>query len=352
MSSSTFFYFFVTILALVLLVVNLIFAPHNPYKEKNAAFECGYTSFLGQSRIQFSISFFIFALLFLLFDLEILLVYPYLVSAYTNETYGLVILFIFLLALTLGFAFELGKKALSIDSKQMHKTNKGNNSNISILPLKFSLPQVNNLLNILNTGSNSIVPNVLNVRYFGSTTFIGGISAATVFTVSITFGLTSYVIYNALGNLLEHRHYNPYIDHRYTVLVDFLRQAQNKLRAAFEQYDNEPEELNRLLRQEGFSTEQPLTWQAFNFLWHQPRLGAGNVMESAVAIAETLAEDIPLSDKRVLPNPIQLSLYYKIVGCGSKITFLWAQEHIHRDDLFGTAREMQGYIDELLDLLT
>lgn len=119
MTSITFFLFFIPILAFVLLAVNLIFAPHNPYKEKNNAFECGFTSFMGQNRTQFSISFFIFALLFLLFDLEILLVYPYLVSSYVNEVYGLFVLLVFLLALTLGFAFELGKKALTIDSRQM-----------------------------------------------------------------------------------------------------------------------------------------------------------------------------------------------------------------------------------------
>ena len=118
MTSATFFFLFIPILAFVLLAINYVFAPHNPYKEKNGVFECGFTSFLGQNRTQFSISFFIFALLFLLFDLEILLVYPYLVSSYLNESYGLVTLLIFLLALTLGFAFELGKKALSIDSKQ------------------------------------------------------------------------------------------------------------------------------------------------------------------------------------------------------------------------------------------
>lgn len=106
-------------LAFILLAVNLIFAPHNPYMEKNSAFECGFSSFLGQNRTQFSVSFFIFALLFLLFDLEILLVYPYLVSAYTNGVYGLAVMLMFLLALTLGFAFELGKKALFIDSRQM-----------------------------------------------------------------------------------------------------------------------------------------------------------------------------------------------------------------------------------------
>ena len=121
MSSTIFFFLFIPLLAFILLAVNLIFAPHNPYMEKNNVFECGFSSFLGQNRTQFSISFFIFALLFLLFDLEILLVYPYLVSAYTNGAYGLAIMLMFLLALTLGFAFELGKKALHIDSRQMSK---------------------------------------------------------------------------------------------------------------------------------------------------------------------------------------------------------------------------------------
>ena len=119
MTSTTFFFVFIPLLAIILLAVNLIFAPHNPYQEKDSAFECGFHSFLGQNRTQFSISFFIFALLFLLFDLEILLVYPYVVSAYTNGIYGLVIMLIFFLALTLGFAFELGKNALKIDSRQM-----------------------------------------------------------------------------------------------------------------------------------------------------------------------------------------------------------------------------------------
>jgi NADH-ubiquinone oxidoreductase chain 3 len=119
MTSTTFFFVFIPLLAVILLAVNLIFAPHNPYQEKDSVFECGFHSFLGQNRTQFSISFFVFALLFLLFDLEILLVYPYVVSAYANSIYGLVIMLIFFLVLTLGFAFELGKNALKIDSRQM-----------------------------------------------------------------------------------------------------------------------------------------------------------------------------------------------------------------------------------------
>ena len=120
MTSITFFVIFIPILAIILLSVNLLLAPHNPYQEKNSAFECGFHSFLGQNRSQFSISFFIFALLFLLFDLEILLIYPYLVSGYLNSIYGLTIMLIFFLLLTLGFCFELNKNALKIDSRQLY----------------------------------------------------------------------------------------------------------------------------------------------------------------------------------------------------------------------------------------
>ena len=118
MINTTFFIIFIPILAILLLFINLILAPHNPYQEKNNVFECGYHSFLGQNRTQFSISFFIFGLMFLLFDLEIVLVYPYSVSGYHNDIYGLSIMLVFFIGLTLGFIFELGKNALTIDSKQ------------------------------------------------------------------------------------------------------------------------------------------------------------------------------------------------------------------------------------------
>lgn len=118
MLSQIYFFIFIPILAILLLALNFVFAPHNPYEEKNSVFECGFHSFLGQNRSEFSISFFIFALLFLLFDLEILLVYPYVVSSYVNSIFGLIIMLIFFLILTIGFAFELGKNALYIESKQ------------------------------------------------------------------------------------------------------------------------------------------------------------------------------------------------------------------------------------------
>jgi len=116
----TFFLIFIPIISIIFLIINFIFANHSPYLEKDSAFECGFHSFLEQNRIQFTISFFIFALLFLIFDLEILLVYPYIVSAYNNEMYGLIFMLVFFLLLTVGFAYELGKNALKIDSKQIY----------------------------------------------------------------------------------------------------------------------------------------------------------------------------------------------------------------------------------------
>ena len=114
----TLFILFVSIIALLFLFINLIFAPHNPYQEKYSIFECGFHSFLGQNRSQFSISFFLFALVFLIFDLEITLVFPFAVSGYTNNVYGFIIALLFIAIVTIGFVFELGKNALKIDSRQ------------------------------------------------------------------------------------------------------------------------------------------------------------------------------------------------------------------------------------------
>src|SRR6185437_7668114 len=128
MSSMTIFIIFVCIIALLFLAINLIFAPHNPYQEKYSIFECGFHSFLGQNRTQFGIKFFIFALVYLLLDLEIVMIYPFAVSEYENGIYGLLIVLIFIGIITVGFVFELGKSALKIESRQslvyLYKSNK------------------------------------------------------------------------------------------------------------------------------------------------------------------------------------------------------------------------------------
>jgi len=133
----TFFIVVVSILALLFLVVNLILAPHNPYQEKYSIFECGFHSFLGQNRTQFGIKFFIYALIYLLLDLEILLIYPFAVSEYINNLYGLIITLIFIIIITVGFVFELGKGALKIDSRQ--------NINISKKVNSFNVMYINSI---------------------------------------------------------------------------------------------------------------------------------------------------------------------------------------------------------------
>ena len=118
MSSVIVFFLFIPILAVVLLSLNLLLAPHNPYEEKNSVFECGFHSFLKQNRSQFTIAFFRYGMLFMLFDIELLFGYPFVVSAYINSGFGLIILLIFFSLLTIGLVFELGKNALTIETRQ------------------------------------------------------------------------------------------------------------------------------------------------------------------------------------------------------------------------------------------
>ena len=117
MSSMTFFATLIFIIAALFLFINFVFAPHHSYEEKDSMFECGFHSFQ-QSRSPFNIAFFIYALVYLLLDLEILLTFPFAVSEYVNNIYGLIITLGFITIITIGFVYELGKGALKIPSKQ------------------------------------------------------------------------------------------------------------------------------------------------------------------------------------------------------------------------------------------
>ena len=101
MSSMTFFFILSAVLAVLFLALNFIFAPHNPYQEKYSIFECGFHSFLGQNRTQFGVKFFIFALVYLLLDLEIVMIYPFAVSEYINNVYGLLVTLGFIVIITI-----------------------------------------------------------------------------------------------------------------------------------------------------------------------------------------------------------------------------------------------------------
>jgi NADH:ubiquinone oxidoreductase subunit 3 (subunit A) len=112
---NTLFIFFIIIpvLVFILLGLNLLLAVHNPDPEKVSAFECGFISIYGQTRIPFNIQFYLVAILFLIFDLEIFYLVPLTVSMYHISIYGLGIFLIFFIILTVGFIYELGQKVIN-----------------------------------------------------------------------------------------------------------------------------------------------------------------------------------------------------------------------------------------------
>lgn len=112
MTSLTLMFIFVPILTGILLMLNVLLAVHKPDTEKVSAYECGFSPVYGQTRAPFSIQYYLVGILFLLFDLEILLLYPLATSLYQVGSYGFVIAIMFFLVLTLGFMFEWGKGAL------------------------------------------------------------------------------------------------------------------------------------------------------------------------------------------------------------------------------------------------
>ena len=107
-------FIFVPILVLILLALNLLLAPHKPDSEKVQTYECGFTALPGQTRSTFQIHFFIVALLFLVFDLEILLLFPLSVALYQVSIYGFVVGIIFFIVLTIGFVLEISNSAIGL----------------------------------------------------------------------------------------------------------------------------------------------------------------------------------------------------------------------------------------------
>jgi len=102
----------IPVLVFILLALNLLLAIHKPDSEKLSPYECGFTPIYGQTRNKFDIRFYLVAILFLGFDLEILLLYPISVTLYEISSYGFAVGLIFFSVLTIGFIFELGKGVL------------------------------------------------------------------------------------------------------------------------------------------------------------------------------------------------------------------------------------------------
>ena len=114
MNNLLFLFIFVPILAGALLALNVLLAVHRPDEAKVSAYECGFQAIVGQTRSTFQIHFYIVAMLFLIFDLEILLLFPIAVSLYQVSTFGFSIAIIFFIVLTIGFVLEIGSGSIKL----------------------------------------------------------------------------------------------------------------------------------------------------------------------------------------------------------------------------------------------
>tara|TARA_B100001989_G_scaffold43051_1_gene26784 strand:- start:142 stop:510 length:369 start_codon:yes stop_codon:yes gene_type:complete len=98
-------------LSIGFIVLNLIAAPNNPDTEKLSAYECGFEAF-NDSRMEFDVRFYLVAILFIIFDLEIAYLFPWAISLGSIGLYGFWSMMIFLGVLTIGFIYEWKKGAL------------------------------------------------------------------------------------------------------------------------------------------------------------------------------------------------------------------------------------------------
>ena len=111
---------FVPVLAVLLLALNILLAPSRPDESKVSPYECGYSPILGQTRTVFHIHFYVVAMLFLIFDLEIILLLPLSNSLIQVGNYGVVIALIFIFVLTIGFIFEISSGELKLSFPKFH----------------------------------------------------------------------------------------------------------------------------------------------------------------------------------------------------------------------------------------
>lgn len=100
-----------TAIGMALLMAGRLLGPHKPYAEKLSPYECGFEAF-DDSRMRFDIRYYLIAILFIMFDLEIAFLFPW---AMANGAIGIVgfwTAMIFLSILVVGFVYEWKKGAL------------------------------------------------------------------------------------------------------------------------------------------------------------------------------------------------------------------------------------------------
>ena len=93
------------------MVIGKLLGPSRPDPEKLSAYECGFEAF-GDARMQVDIRYYLVAILFTLFDLEIAFLFPWAVSLGTIGFIGFMSMMVFLGILVIGFIYEWGKGAL------------------------------------------------------------------------------------------------------------------------------------------------------------------------------------------------------------------------------------------------
>jgi len=103
-----------TVLGLVLVSLGFLCGPRRPDAEKLSAYECGFEAF-EDSRLKFDVRYYLVAILFIIFDLEIAFLFPWAVSLDSIGLFGLISMGVFLAILVVGFIYEWKKGALEWD---------------------------------------------------------------------------------------------------------------------------------------------------------------------------------------------------------------------------------------------
>lgn len=99
------------VLAVVMVVLPMLVSPPKPDKEKLSAYECGFEP-LGDARGKFDVRFYLVAILFIIFDLEVAFLFPWAIVLGDIGMVGFWSMVVFLGVLTIGFIYEWNKGAL------------------------------------------------------------------------------------------------------------------------------------------------------------------------------------------------------------------------------------------------
>ena len=105
------FLFIALFISIGFILINFISSPSNPDPEKLSAYECGFDAF-DDSRMEFDVRFYLVAILFIIFDLEIAFLFPWAITLGKIGIFGFWSMMIFLAVLTIGFIYEWKKGAL------------------------------------------------------------------------------------------------------------------------------------------------------------------------------------------------------------------------------------------------